>query len=342
MTYPSTIPTELQQTIYDWFQFREVVDDDKFDVFFNRVLNRDYNRYYQLLRIEPGISEYDWLVQKYTEAQKENKVERDNTETLATNISDTGTISDSGSTVKGTSSVSATTHGHTIEDKNADELNGDTTESYQLQALHNKSTKTRSGAPIQTVTEDTRQKNQKHLEKINPMSISYSGGVSEPSYGSGGTLDAGGALLWDSPSGQSADFGKDTAKVTTSEIWNGTGAETRVIDDNETSVTSPTSPVTKEARKYDDMEIHSGTDTQTVSYGGQDTSSNTKTLNTDKTTTGNVINKGEENGLEREISTGRYDDPATLLKKAVGFILTTNAWEWLSNRLEVCFMGVYD
>lgn len=59
----------LQQTIYDWFQFRPVCDNDKFNIFFNRVLNRDMGRYNELLRIQPGISNYDWLVTKYQETQ---------------------------------------------------------------------------------------------------------------------------------------------------------------------------------------------------------------------------------------------------------------------------------
>ena len=67
--YPETVNQSLRATIFDWFQFREVCDDEKFETFFLRVINRDLARYQQLLRIEPGITNYDWLVQTYRERQ---------------------------------------------------------------------------------------------------------------------------------------------------------------------------------------------------------------------------------------------------------------------------------
>ena len=69
ITFPETVDAALQQTIFDWFQFREVADDYKFPFWFVRLLNRDISQYNQLLRIEPGISSYDWLVSKYRELQ---------------------------------------------------------------------------------------------------------------------------------------------------------------------------------------------------------------------------------------------------------------------------------
>lgn len=67
--YPTSVDEALQNTIYDWFQFRKVVDDEKFPVFFRRVLNRDLDRYNELLRVEPGIAKYDWMVESYLERQ---------------------------------------------------------------------------------------------------------------------------------------------------------------------------------------------------------------------------------------------------------------------------------
>lgn len=63
MTYPSQIPESLQATILDWFQFRDIAGtEDTFPVYFNRVLNRDYRRYNELLKLEPGTVEYEWLI----------------------------------------------------------------------------------------------------------------------------------------------------------------------------------------------------------------------------------------------------------------------------------------
>lgn len=59
-----------KQTISDWFGLRIVCDDDNFPRFFNRVLARDYPRYLQIMRVQPGISgtQYDWFVQEYAAA----------------------------------------------------------------------------------------------------------------------------------------------------------------------------------------------------------------------------------------------------------------------------------
>lgn len=67
--YPEQIDDALQGTIFDWFQYRNVVDNNKFPSFFKRILNRDYDRYTQLLRVQPGIAEYDWFVENYLERQ---------------------------------------------------------------------------------------------------------------------------------------------------------------------------------------------------------------------------------------------------------------------------------
>ena len=69
-----------------------------------RVLERDYPRYNQLLRIEPGVSQYDWLVQRYLEAQTRATKDGDTTLTHNVGVADTGTITE----------VDDTTH--TIED----------------------------------------------------------------------------------------------------------------------------------------------------------------------------------------------------------------------------------
>ena len=74
------IDTATQQNIIDWFQFREVCDDDKFGVFFNRRIKALSNQYNQLLRIESVT--FDPMVTQYLERQ------------IKTNGSETGTGKD--------------------------------------------------------------------------------------------------------------------------------------------------------------------------------------------------------------------------------------------------------
>lgn len=66
--------TATQSAIYDWYQFRRVTDDNRFPIFFKRVINETYLQYRQLLRIEPGVvgdtgypTNYDWLIENYKE-----------------------------------------------------------------------------------------------------------------------------------------------------------------------------------------------------------------------------------------------------------------------------------
>lgn len=62
----------FKETVSAWFDKREVCDDDNFPDFFRRVIVRDYGRYYELLRIEPGYAQFDWLVEEYLELQRKS------------------------------------------------------------------------------------------------------------------------------------------------------------------------------------------------------------------------------------------------------------------------------
>lgn len=66
-----------KEAIFDWFQDREVTNEAKFNIYFNRTLNRDLPQYYQLLRLEPGfdesgVSQYDWMVQNFEDITREH------------------------------------------------------------------------------------------------------------------------------------------------------------------------------------------------------------------------------------------------------------------------------
>ena len=137
--YPTQIDEGLKETIFDWFQFRNVVDDNKFPVFFRRTLNDYYDTYNQLLRVEPGVAQYDWLVESYLERQVvvnatktetltsenegSNSATRTDNTTQATTGTDTRNITNSGSdTTAGTEGVegnSNVTHGGTTAVANA-------------------------------------------------------------------------------------------------------------------------------------------------------------------------------------------------------------------------------
>lgn len=427
----------LQQTIFDWFQYREVVDDDKFAVFFTRVLNEHIRRYDQILRLEPGIAEYDWMVQRYLESQttasdQDSKQTTDNrqtsyggtlqvaqsgsdTETLVHGhtIAKTGTETDAeqyGHTIAKTGSeenhiaydtevsiaktgTEALGHGHTVttDDDATQTIAGERRRTTtDTRVIHNDTANSRTG-DFYTETDGYTVNDQKGLTKQNPMSNSYANGIAEPTIDhtatDGGSGATGGSLDWHSPSAQTAQFGRDVAHNKTTEhrgVDNTAG--TQYVDAGGSLVEAESYPNYADTQARDVSEVHSGTDTTTYNtqnvetkigadvttvthnttdtHGGTDTSTTThnttdthggtdrttRTLGTATTTTdgrtttnsGGTTITGSGTSDRKTRHTGRYTDPATLLNRAVRFIMSTDAWDYLYPKLDVCFMAVYD
>lgn len=65
----------VQQAVYEWYKYRYIgfSDQEKFLDILRRNVAINYPIYQQKLRIEPGISQYDWLVQSYHERQLKTK-----------------------------------------------------------------------------------------------------------------------------------------------------------------------------------------------------------------------------------------------------------------------------
>lgn len=120
MTFPATVDSALQQTIDDWYNSRIVCDDDAFNRMFNRVLNRDMPQYQQLLRIEPGKADYDWMVEEYLELQRTHESTDSQETSGTTSVTHGGTVTESGNsttTKTGTDKVdtaSGTKHTGTV------------------------------------------------------------------------------------------------------------------------------------------------------------------------------------------------------------------------------------
>lgn len=99
-SFPDTIDPATQDLIKEWFQFREVADNKKFVFWFNRSLNLNYPYYKQLLRIDPTVSDYDWLIENYKESlynsEKVGKTMGTDTQTSKQDITGTNDINTSG------------------------------------------------------------------------------------------------------------------------------------------------------------------------------------------------------------------------------------------------------
>ena len=109
--FPLEIDDALRETIKKWYKYRRicVINPEKFIVFFQRTLLAHYLRYRELLRIEPGIAKFDWLVETYREMQntKLASISDDELKTLS------GTVSGQNS---GTKSASIHDIGEIVDD----------------------------------------------------------------------------------------------------------------------------------------------------------------------------------------------------------------------------------
>ena len=93
----------VQNAVYDWFKYRYIgfENTSKFLDILQRNVKIYYPMYKQKLRIEPGVSQYDWLVQVYRERQLKSKGEKEDKSihngTQTTELNGTGTDTKTGS-----------------------------------------------------------------------------------------------------------------------------------------------------------------------------------------------------------------------------------------------------
>lgn len=323
---------DLKQTIDDWFWSREVCDDDYFNRFFNRVLENSLGRYNQLLRIQPDISQYDWLVQNYKEAERlttaSGTSSKSNTVSRETDSTDTGT---NGNT------RTLNTRDVTDRDGTADDIHGGTLTkettygrtSTNSGTLKNAGDRTESGSITDSGTNSSTS-DQKSLGKNSPQSISYSGS------GMPGTLD------WSYPGSQGENATTSSGTDSNTRTFNNhkteddfTQTDTRANALGGKDTVLDTDARTLRRTTTDDIDVaHTGTiqdaGTTSVRKTGTDSTESEETA-----TSGN-------SGTDRLIETGRNVDIATLLNNAKQFIITTSAWTWLREQLEVCFLGIYE
>ena len=364
-----------------------------------------------MLRVEPGVSDYDWLVENYNEHQ--SKIQRTpnltegvtgtDTTTHNTAISVHGTDVASGSdSVQGTGTLTHAidkttsktdggqdshtktgTETHTANYTQTDNIN-ETEGADPLSQPTKTRTTTHPGLTIRTETSlDTEHRENNgsqavHLDKDNPMSISYPLGQTGQGaeWGRGENPSASAltpGLDWTAPSAQSEDnsknsgYSRDTADPTKNynsrtETYSGLDSVQEIESGNK----KKTGINTKATAGTTDGVTHNTTDTDV--YGKTETvkesgTTDTETRNTTDTTLYGKTNtndsvtnhsgtdsvqqnstktiSGQENTVLRERYTGRTTAPAELLEKAVQFIGHTNAWTFLYGELNKCFMGVY-
>ena len=259
--------------------------------------------FYALMRLESGISTYDWLVEQYEEekATHETSIDRDTTQAVMSSGQSGNTKTPA--TTKTTSKTTTLLHGKV-------QARTDDTQT-QSQYSNTSSGATGSGAISANVS------------KNSPMSISMSG-----YNGGANAVDAQNTSL----SQQAAIAGELNYASTLA--TGSQNAQTKTTGSNSgTDTTTNTGTVTTR---------DSGTDTETqsttVTDGGTITDSATRSDQSNAV--GGMTETGSTTDLR--VKTGRYTRMASLLRDAADFIATTDAWEFLKSKIEPCFMGIYD
>lgn len=144
-----------------------------------------------------------------------------------------------------------------------------------------------------------------HVNKNAPQSIAYAG------TGTGKIPD----LDWQYMTGQ--EQGKDNSITSTKGTVDSNGSSTG----NSTSEGDGTSTTTTNGKETSDTTYNRGT-----------------TIDNTETESGDSSHEMKE----KELSSGRDGNIAEILTKAIDFIYNTNSFLWLVDKLECCFMGVYE
>lgn len=377
--YPDQIPETLQATILDWFQYRTIAgDENTFPVYFRRVLNRDYQRYEQLLALTPGVKNYDWLVLREINASSSNSSSSKEDVTNSSNLVH-GLVVDQNNNNKHTGTVDhkisadeASNYTNAVgSDVNSGSLsrvhkqdegsNFDSTDGSVSGSSSSDGTSTNNDVVTVTGSNKTTRKqgyvdNIRNISKQNPQSISYDDtAITAGNNNSGGMP----GLDWHYASAQGQQY--------TERSYVGTDPDL-VEDESSTSTTNndsthnegSNSQTSKNKVAYNRDESTVDTDTRkvdkTLKTGVNknedvlDTYNEENTSNSKVTNSGTDVNSGSSNksastdGSSTTSDRGRigYDYISRIMRDAVNFIEETSAWEWLQSRLEVCFVGVYD
>lgn len=282
-----------KQTLNDWFQFREVVDDEKFPIFFARALNLYYNHYLELIRIEPGLAHYDWFVADYHETQTNTR----------TTTSSSGNSHSTGNNNGNSNTTNTTKDGREITNKTTHSGKDETTNTSDGTNENHEKTQNNNVAAQKTLPQDS----------SGVVSIKNNIG----SVGSSGNMVAVDTLQlkeleYASAFSEGSTESANNTNGTTHDESKGSTTYGQVIDN--------TQSVTGDLVVENNNENHS------------DNSSTTDTSSTGNTT-----------GEMRNISTGRTAmTAAAIIREAVPVIEATIAFSWLKEKLEPCFMAVYD
>lgn len=363
----------VEKAVYNWFKYRYIGFDDpnRFLDILQRNMAVYYPIYCQKLRIQPGISQYDWLVQTYRERQlkatgntKNTQTRGNDTTTRTPDLYDydydditTTTDMDSNITKEGSekhvkSGGHTDTRGMYSDDVHDEFTEGRHTSEYSPHVAH----KTQNGGDFSAWSGDSQ------IRADLPMSKSYkSSDIIEPDDKSDDkqqyqkAYQHMPALDWQTATSQGQnghrEYRSDDTFQTMTYEYDKSGKGD--ITTREGSKTAPDSRTIKTDHGEQSNTFIYSDETDTVTFEGRkDSTHNGGTVKvsaphhhgteTTENVYGNITNIGSSGSTNRERETGRSIDIATLLENATSFIERSSAWKWLKEQLEPCFAPWYD
>lgn len=338
------IDDSTKQALFDWFELRFVCDDVYFSKYFRRNLQLNLKRYNEVLRLE--TAKYDWFVYNYNE----KLINFESTENNATdrNLKSNDTQTETLNSTR-TPNLTETNGGERIITRSP---NLETTEEYTDTKEDTGTIKTQldktntfngkiedSGTTNSTVNATTSSNNNsKGLNSSLPNSISFTGS----SEGTFPNFDWKTASAMneskgnDSSSSESTSTGSTSTTTNTNNNTTDTGTTTQTNNLNVENSGSKT--ISQTGNEKEILE-----DSFTKSYtGNEKTMGNNEKINNSERTEN--INDNRNIATEtKDIETGRNGkSPANVIYETVKVIYSTSSFEWLKEKLEVCFWQQID
>lgn len=363
----------VEKAIYDWFKYRYIGfdDPDKFLDILKRNVAVNYPIYCQKLRIQPGISQYDWLVQTYRERQltatggtKSTQTRGHDTTTRTPDLydydySDITTTTDMDSDITKTGSEKHVKSGGHTDSKGqySDTVKDDFTEGRHTSEFSpHVAHKTQNGGDYAAWSGDSQiradlpmSKSYKSSDMIEPDNTSDDKQQYQKAYQHMPALD------WQTATSQGQtghrEYRNDDTFQTTSYEYDSSGKGD--ITTREGSKTAPDSRITKTDHGAQSSTFTYSDETDAVTFEGRTDSTHSggtvkvsaphhHGTETTESVYGNISNTGSSSSTNRERESGRSIDIATLLENATRFIEHSSAWKWLKEQLEPCFAPWYD
>lgn len=300
-------------------------DDTFFPRFFRRVLNRDYARFRQLLRIEPGIAKYDWLVQQYKESQVYGIDETEGDKTSTTSVTASKEIAQEDDVTDTKSDT--TVHSDARTETRVEDV--DTIRTPNLLDSYSGSVGTIIGETVDATTDSTTDTTagSSSVQKTNPQSISYAGATA------GEVPD----LEWEYPGAQAQDKSSSLAESESTSTTE-RQSETTETDQNTTARTGTETT----AQDGTTTITHGGRLTEESSESGTQSRESSVSETDESESDFSERHTGKAESLRQSIDSGRGEAPAEILSRAARYIKNSSAIGWLIGQLEPCFIGIYE